>query len=154
MAKWIMWSTQTASRDAEVGRDVHPNSNRDHRSRHVPDLVWRRLSHEETPSGLTTSPALSGGRSCRRRKRVPHRPVWIGPSRLDHRLATFFGPDLGKVTKEASRERLASTNGTTVQITRLAGFPFLTSVMFDTCFHLIIFTLAGGCAGNSMTCWD
>jgi hypothetical protein len=24
-----------------------------------------------------------------------------GPSRLDHRLTTFLGPDLGKVTKEA-----------------------------------------------------
>jgi hypothetical protein len=31
---------------------------------------------------------------------------WIIPSRFDHRLATFFGPDLGEVTKEASRERL------------------------------------------------
>ena len=47
----------------------------------------------------------------------------IGPSRLDHRLATFFGPDPGKVTKEASRESLASPNGATVQITRLAWFP-------------------------------
>ena len=54
---------------------------------------------------------------------MPHRPVWIGPSRLDHRLTTFFGPDLGEVTKEASRERLASTNGATVQITRLAWLP-------------------------------
>ena len=48
---------------------------------------------------------------------------WIIPSRLDHRLTTFLGPDFGEVAKEASRERLASTNGATVQITRLAWFP-------------------------------
>ena len=48
----------------------------------------------------------------------------IGPSRLDHRLASSFGPDLGEVTKEACGERLASTNGATVQITRLAWFPW------------------------------
>jgi hypothetical protein len=62
------------------------------------------------------------------------------PSRLDHRLATFFGPDLGEVTKKASRECLASTNGATVQITRLAWFPLGRSADFsyvDTCFHLI-----------------
>ena len=47
----------------------------------------------------------------------------IGPSRLDHRLTAFFGPNFGEVTKEASRERLAGTNGATVQITRLAWFP-------------------------------
>ena len=55
----------------------------------------------------------------------------IGPSRLDHRLATFFGPNFGEVTKEASRERLASTNGATVQITRLAGFPLRRSADFS-----------------------
>jgi len=48
---------------------------------------------------------------------------WIIPSRFDHRLATFFGPDLGEVTKEASRERLDEYHGATVQITRLAWFP-------------------------------
>jgi hypothetical protein len=55
----------------------------------------------------------------------------IGPSRLDHRLAAFLGPDLGEVTKEASRESLASTNGATVQITRLAGFPLGRSADFS-----------------------
>jgi hypothetical protein len=46
-----------------------------------------------------------------------------GPSRLDHRLATFLGPDLGEVTKEASRESLVSTDRPTIQITRLAWLP-------------------------------
>ena len=46
-----------------------------------------------------------------------------GPGRLDHRRATFFGPDLGEVTEEARRESLASTNRAAVQITRLAWLP-------------------------------
>ena len=53
------------------------------------------------------------------RAHVAKKTAGFVPSRLDHRLATFFGPDLGEVTKEASRESLASTNGATVQITRL-----------------------------------
>jgi hypothetical protein len=60
----------------------------------------------------------------------------IRPSRLDHRLATFFGPDLGEVTKEASRESLASTNGATVQITRLTWFPLGRSADFSYVWHL------------------
>jgi hypothetical protein len=55
----------------------------------------------------------------------------IGLGRLDHRLMTFFGANFGEVTKEASRERLASTNGATVQITRLAGFPLGRSADFS-----------------------
>jgi hypothetical protein len=50
---------------------------------------------------------------------------------LEHRLTTFFGPNFGEVTKEASRERLAGTNGATVQITRLAGFPLGRSADFS-----------------------
>ena len=30
-----------------------------------------------------------------------------GPSRLDHQLTTFLGPDLGKVAKEARLRKLA-----------------------------------------------
>jgi hypothetical protein len=37
----------------------------------------------------------------------------------------------GEVTKEASREGLASTNGATVQITRLAGLPLGRSADFS-----------------------
>jgi hypothetical protein len=61
----------------------------------------------------------------------------IGPSRHDHRLTTFFGPNFGEVTKEASRESLASTNGATVQITRLTWFPLGRFADFSYVRHLI-----------------
>ena len=48
---------------------------------------------------------------------------WTGPSRLEHCLATFLGPDLGEVTKEASRESLASINGATVHRACLLAIP-------------------------------
>jgi hypothetical protein len=56
---------------------------------------------------------------------------WTGPSRLEHCLAAFLGPDLGKITKEAGRESLASTNGATVQFTRLTWFPLGRSADFS-----------------------
>ena len=85
-------------------------------------------STDKLPGQLCSSVILTSGpislaqtaKNCR-----------TGPSRLDHRLTTFLGPDLGKVTKEASRERLASTNWATVHITRLAWFPLGRSADFS-----------------------
>jgi hypothetical protein len=77
-------------------------------------------STDKLPGQLCSSVILTSGpislaqtaKNCR-----------TGPGRLDHRLATFFGPDLGEVTEEARRESLASTNRAAVQITRLAWLP-------------------------------
>jgi hypothetical protein len=60
----------------------------------------------------------------------------IGPGRLDHRLATFFGPDLGEVTEEARRECLPSTDRPAVQVAGLTGLPLGRLADFSYVRHL------------------
>ena len=50
------------------------------------------------PGRLCSIVSSPRGRSAWRKLQ---RTLPDGPGRLDHRLATFFGPDLGKITEEA-----------------------------------------------------
>jgi hypothetical protein len=77
-------------------------------------------STDELPGQLCSSVILTSGpislaqtaKNCR-----------TGPGRLDHPLATFFGPDLGEVSEEARRECLPSTDRPAVQVAGVTGFP-------------------------------
>jgi hypothetical protein len=51
--------------------------------------------------------------------------------RLLHRGSAMFGKNLSEIAIEAGRESLASTNGATVQIARLAWFPLGRSADFS-----------------------
>jgi hypothetical protein len=70
---------------------------------------------------------------------------------VQHRLLTFSLPYLGKVLLGSRPRTLGEyqRGDRSNYLIGLAsiGFGLLISVMFDTCFHLIIFTVAGGCAG-------